>query len=42
MASWMMGMATGDLHGQFLDQEAVSVVRRSRIWRSVGDKEKRV
>jgi len=45
MGSWMIGMATGGVHGQLLDQEAVSelsVMRRSRIRRSVGDKEKRV
>jgi hypothetical protein len=39
-----MGMATGGVH-QILDQEAVSelsAMRRTRIRRSVGDKEKRV
>lgn len=35
-------MATGGVHGQIVDQEAMSVTRRSRIRRSVGDKEKRV
>jgi hypothetical protein len=45
MGSWIIGMATGGVHRQILDQEAVSelsAMRRSRIRRSVGDKEKRV
>ncbi|CAN7146933.1 hypothetical protein LJR255_000014 [Pararhizobium sp. LjRoot255] len=41
----MIVVATGGVHRQILNQEAVSelsVMRRSRILRSVGDKEKRV